>query len=292
MAPNNPFPGSDPVTLAYEYPPMSKSRRGRPRKPGARFPGGKLKPVRDEGNERVRADRERLLGPLGGLHRADHPLDLALARGWIGEDHHKAGMAFARVRRQAGLGSPSMGAGGLREAAPPADIDKRAPREWTDAETAAVFDAVFNKAPSAETEGKAADAMARWLALNAVLTAAERQQVTEVCVHASWPQWVIWRAAEPATLHEWLVWAFRAAPWEAKRDVLIAGLEKIAKALRPVKRAPIPKPVEPAPVRPPRPRGPKLNDTTTYVDSETSEPILTVVRRTRAASELDKKAEP
>lgn len=255
---------------------MSKPRKrpGRPRKIGAqRYPSGQVRHVKVEKNARVIENRERLLGSLNNLEKADHPLDLALVRGWITEDQHKAGFAFARMHRQACLGSPVLDRGGLRETLATSQFEGRGVRDWTPEETVEVFDAVFNKPPPSEVQGKAEHAMSSWLKVCALMTPEERQEVSLVCVEASWPQWVIHRASGHFN-----------TPWERKRDILTSGLDKIVKALRPPtpatqlseaqRRAEAEAPVF----------GPIREETTNYVTPE-GDHIRTVVRRSRLLGE-------
>lgn len=82
---------------------IGHSRAGRPRKAGERYENGRLRPAGP--NERVLALRRRLLdrpeAAAQGLRAAENPLDLMLARGWIGQEAHSAGKAFARLHAEA-----------------------------------------------------------------------------------------------------------------------------------------------------------------------------------------------
>jgi hypothetical protein len=248
---------------------------GRPRKSGARFPGGKLKPTPVEPNARVMADRERLMGSLSNLEKADHPMDLAQVRGWLTGAQHRAGMTYARLYRQAQLGAPGMERATVEETpAQPIDVQAKGLQDWTDAETAAVFDAVFNRTPPS---GAAEAANAKLRTLNALLTPDERAEVTKCFVHASWPWWVTHRAA-----------GHFDTPHERKRDLLVRGLDTIAAAMKPA-RADKPAGDIPfsamAPAPEPTPQGPKLNHRTTFVD-EDGQPTTSQAPKTKALKEV------
>lgn len=245
------------------------SKGGRPRKAGARYPGGKLKPEPVAPNERVVAERERLLGPLGTLEKGDHPMDVALARRWLTEDQHRAGMAYASLYRQAQIGAPGLQSSrNMESPAEPVDVQAKGMQDWTDAETTAVFDAVFNRVPPS---GRAEAANAKLRDLNAVLTPEERSEVCDCFVRASYPWWVTARANGHFN-----------TPHERKRTILVRGLETIAAKLKPAPRAADTIPFHAmAPVEPKH--GPKREEVTRYVTPE-GELIREVVMRRRAAS--------
>jgi hypothetical protein len=91
----------------------ARSTAGRPRKEGDRYPSGKLKPPLP--NQRVIAERRILLGGAGDISKAENPLDLMLARGWITEDEHRAGRAYAFLYIKAGIDLPRLKTADLRE---------------------------------------------------------------------------------------------------------------------------------------------------------------------------------
>jgi len=286
------------VTLAHlpEYPPMSKSKhrgrlRGRKRKSGPRHPSGRLKWSPPEPNARVMAERQARLGSgaARGLN-ADDPLDVAFARGWLTERMHRAGRAFANAHSRAGLGGPRLDAGGL--SAPDESIGTEI-TTWahmTDAEIAAIWDQVSRRTPSGAEEGRAAMAMELWARLCHALTPGELHAVELCAVHGRWPRWLTYRLDEPAGLGplDWIGWAMRAGEHERERLLLRMGLERIAGALW-AKAAP-PQPDErsvgeilrQAPSRRlKRPAGRKVEEATVFVDGETGEAILEVVRKVR-----------
>lgn len=72
------------------------AQRGRPRLKGPRFPSGQLKPPGP--NERVVASRRALLGEGStDLSKAECALDVALIRGWITEDRHRAARRYSQI---------------------------------------------------------------------------------------------------------------------------------------------------------------------------------------------------
>lgn len=243
-----------------------RGKGGRPRKSGPRYPNGKLKPQNVAPNARVMEERRRLLGPLADVSQADAPLDLALARGWLTERHHRAGTAFARAYQRAQLGTPGLDSPGVRETdtALHSGLGNKGMQDWTHRETTAVFDAVFNRTGTAE--GLAEAANAQWRTFSALMSPEERAEVSDVCVRSSWPQWIIQRAA-----------GHLGTSWERKRDILIAGLEKIATNLWPPR--PAASTIESLPVQ--RARAPKAEVSVLY-QTEDGEPVVPVSERGRA----------
>jgi len=203
---------------------MSPAKRsgGRPRKPGPRHPSGKLV-QKVEPNEKVVAQRRALLrdaqAPAGNLAAAEHPMTLALARGWISEEQHRAGEAFAQAWR---LSHPQRRAPGLDELPEPAARDTRRLAELGDAEIAQAFDKAFARR-TGPTDRAAAEtaARARYITLCRVMTAEEQNEVFLGFCLASWPQWIVQRCAGRFD-----------TPWERKHRLLVAGLEAAAGVLR------------------------------------------------------------
>lgn len=258
---------------------------GRPRKDGARYPGGKLKPPAP--NARVIAERAALLGRDKSLEAADNPLDLAWARGWISERQHRAAQAFADAHRKAGLDAPGLDGGGLQGVEESLDIQVRTWADLSSAEITAIFDKVMGQTPPGVRETRAAIAMELWTRLCRAMTPDELRQVELLAVHKSWPQWIILRcnAAEGTDFAD-PAWAARAGSWEARRLHLVSGLDKIARELWPKAKRPEAPPRTPEEILAQpgkalsRPRGPKLNQVTQYVDEEGA-PVLEVVRKVR-----------
>jgi hypothetical protein len=254
---------------------------GRPRKEGERYACGRLKPPKP--NARVVAERTRLLGTDQGLERAEAPLDVALARGWIGEAHHRTAGQLRRLYARAGLEGPrlrgSLARGGV------AEEREEATKPWSamsDAELAAVFDAAFSLADprvaalpaldtgafdrlEAQADGSAAEALGAWRAANAAMTREERSAVFLAVIAEQWPLWVLERARGRLT-----------APAERQRDLLIAGLSKAGAALR---NPAVSSPADPDVAMLPKARafGPRRAETIHYVTPE-GEQVLEVVR--------------
>lgn len=78
---------------------------GRPRKPGARYASGNLKPRTDHGTPEVVAHRLALVGAADAT-LAHYPLGVALARSIVTLEQHDAGLAYARDYRTAMDGLP------------------------------------------------------------------------------------------------------------------------------------------------------------------------------------------
>ena len=168
--------------------------RGRPRQVGERDAAGRLK--RPGPNPKVVAERRALVGEGGDISRAAHPLDLALAREWISEAQHRAGTAYARLSKASRMGAPDRDAGAGVQEMPGAETrDTRPVREMADLEIVAAFDAVFDRMDDSDDEARSAAAFREWKAMNAVMTPGEQREVFLVCVRASWPQWIVQRAA-------------------------------------------------------------------------------------------------
>jgi len=250
---------------------MAKKRRGsskagRPRKPGPRFPSGKLRP-NNEPNARVVADRRAMLGGDDlDLSAAHDPLALAHARRWITTADLRTGEAYADIGRRAKIGGPGLANGGIAEANTTVGIDRRAFRDMTDAEVTAVFDQVFS-VRGATPEEAAAHAMALWQKVHRALTPIQRRELDLVCMQRSFPFWMMDLVAGRELLGSRL----------EKRNALVEGLAAVREALH--------KPKAETPARqklPPEPppevvHGPRPIDVTRYV-SPTGELIREVVR--------------
>lgn len=243
------------------------SKAGRPRKKGARYPSGQLKPQGP--NENMIARRRELVGEKGDLTRATSPMDLALERGWITEKHHRAGAAVVSIYSAAKIGaSARSGVANLEEAARSVDIDRADFGTMPDDQVAAVWDAAFNVSDAVDREKQAAIALARWKRINAVLTPEQGREVFLVCVCNSWPHWIMQRNA-----------GHFGTRWEQSRTLLITGLEAVSIALRPIPANRPPVTITPmetgrAPITAMR------EESTAYVDAEGAL-LFEVVRRSR-----------
>jgi hypothetical protein len=197
-----------------------RRRPGRKRKAGDRKPCGRLRYTPPEPNQSVIERRKALLGSDVGLHNAESPLNLAFARGWISERQFRAGAAFGRIHAGAGLNAPGLSGSGLAEADEGTRVEVRTWAELSDVEIGAIWNQVMNVSGPATTDEKQARSMDNWIALCAILTPSELREVELVCVHDSWPFWITSRCAGNMT-----------SAHERKRDLLLAGLDKIAKTL-------------------------------------------------------------
>lgn len=205
---------------------MMRGRRGggRPRKAGPRHPSGQLV-QKVEPNAKVVELRRALVGEAPGARLADaeDPMQLALARGWISEAQHRAGLAYASLWRRT---HPQRRSPGLEETAEPAARDLRRVGEMSDAELAAAFDSIFADAGGGPpSEAQLAEARLRYNTLSRTLTAAEQNEVFLCFCLSSWPQWLLQRCAGRFE-----------TPWERKHRLLVSGLETLA-TIRPQRRA-------------------------------------------------------
>lgn len=195
-----------------------RSKGGRPRKTGERHACGKLIQA-DAPNAKVVALRQALLGPAprgqADLAAAESPMGLALARGWITEAQHRAGVAYARAWRRS---HPQRRVTTHLTEVPgdPAARDRRKLAELSDAELTAAFDAVLDATDRRPPETTELEARTRYNALSRAMTAAEQAEVFACFCLESWPQWIVQRCAGN----------FDTA-WERKRRLLVAGLEAI-----------------------------------------------------------------
>jgi hypothetical protein len=198
---------------------------GRPRKDGPRHPSGQLV-QKVEPNAKVVELRRALVGetPSARLADAEDPMALALARGWITEAQHRAGLAYAGAWRRS---HPQHRTPGLMETTEPAARDTRGVGEMSDAEIAAAFEAVLcaneSKGPPSETEQ--VEARLRYNAMSRALTPAEQNEVFLCFCLASWPQWLLQRCAGRFD-----------TSWERKHRLLAAGLETLSGMQRPRRR--------------------------------------------------------
>ncbi|MBV9995471.1 MAG: hypothetical protein JO127_09675 [Caulobacteraceae bacterium] len=224
---------------------FSRKKRGRPRKAGARYRSGGLKP--EAPNPAVLARRRALAADPA---MAENPLDAALANGWLTEAEHRAGRAYAALWRRSLQLAPRLAAAHLEERAATPDPERASLRlrDMTDAEIAAAWDAAFGPgarpADPAARDAQAAAALKRWRAVNAALTAAERAELFAVCVEERWPAWIGQRLEAEAlrkAAHEErraLTEAEEAAVYrrfrgggDERRRVLVAGLRAVGKGM-------------------------------------------------------------
>lgn len=186
------------------------SKGGRPRLDGDRYPSGKLKPVKP--NTKV-VDIRAAFG-LTKLGQKFTPIEVAFHRGWIDEETYTAAARFAALHRLAVVGGPAMPVQRDQSAGEGADVRLLSFAHLTDKEVAAIWDSAMPMARTPrDDEERRAKATRQWAEWNAAMTPQQRQEVFNVVIFDSWPQWVIQRAA-----------GYFGRAWEKKRDLLIAGL--------------------------------------------------------------------
>ncbi len=204
----------------------SRSKGGRPRKDGSRYPSGKLKPA---GPNHLVLERRKAL--CDDPTKATCPLDAAYANGWLDLADYRTGIMFAHLHRAAGFGAVGAAMGSSLEAPTPMELSQDTTASaksyfssLSHAEIASIWDSVFEGAgePGEDKDERAARANARWKLANAAMTPDERAEVHNVCILDSWPQWIIQRRA-----------GRMETSWERKRDLLINGLRAVRRALRP-----------------------------------------------------------
>lgn len=250
------------------------TKAGRPREEGARFPSGKLRP-RPRPNERVLAERRRLLGSDDlDVSLASNPLDLAHARNWLTQRQYKAARALGGVARRAGFAGLRMAAGGPEET-PTSAVEYRGQiGEMTHAELAAAWDNVFNRTGLENPEQVAAEAMAKWREIHAVLTVLEAGEIDRICAQGVWPPWIEWKVEHPGEdLPEGL---------KRRKRVLEHALDKVAKVIWPPKITAPPPPAENGDKLAEYPSGPLREEVADYVDRD-GNLLYQVVRKRRGA---------
>jgi hypothetical protein len=97
-----------------------------------------------------------------------------------------------------------------------ADVRALSFAHLTDKEVAAIWDSAMPPARSpSDDQDRRAKATRQWKEINDAMTSAERQEVFNVVILDSWPQWIIQRASG----------RFGTA-WEANRFLLMEGLTR------------------------------------------------------------------
>jgi hypothetical protein len=276
---------------------VRKTNRGPKPKDGERYPSGGLKP-QGPTPELLAHRRSIAADPAMG----ENPLDAAFSNGWLTADHRRLGKLYASVHRAASIGGPKANVTvAMGEAVSPDvfELDLYALRSMAPADVVALWDRVFSEVePDKDRrEARAVRAMAQWRALNAAMTPAQRDEVFQVCVAESWPQWFVQRTAgervraqavaERRALtdgEQALIGRRFSSSFERKRDLLTGGLEAIAKALQQGRkeRRGRPSEVRPDDRSPARaaPASGYVSEVTEYVDQDGA-PLYTVERRRR-----------
>lgn len=205
------------------------SKNGRPRKSGDRYPSGKLKPD-VKPNARVVAMRRALLGAKHGqdvdITKTEHPLDLALARGWLTQERYDAAQLFIRLYR--GIRFPVM-----QVSRDPSDLGGMTKEDralvgeklnWANMPSADVnrlFDAVVMSAkptPAAQPKSPLPNVPAQLREIWAALRPEQARELFSVAILGHWPQWVIWQAKGEVV----------PGPARRRQRLLFDGLDSIA----------------------------------------------------------------
>lgn len=247
-----------------------RSKGGRPRQAGERTKGGRLKHTP---NARVIAMRAAF--GVDHIGQAFSPIQIAYRNGWLTEVDCRTAAEFASLHAAAGLGRSSISLSADMEVdrgtETSGDVSAKSFfAQLPDREMAQIWDAVFNDdgGQRLSADDRATRAMARWKLANAAMTSEQRREVHDVCILDSFPQWVVQRAAGRMD-----------TAWERKRDLLIAGLGSIRRALHPLKPTSSAPAFEPLASSPPSPSRAQVNRTV-YV-TEDGEPLLQVERIAR-----------
>lgn len=191
----------------------NRSKGGRPRKDGDRYPSGKRKP---EAPNAKLVELRQAFG-LEKLGQKFTPIEVAFHRGWIDEEVYWAAARYAALHRlaMAGAGAPQHANQNMREAPNTVDVRALSFAALTDQEVAAIWDSAMGMERTSETDQerqqKAAQALRTW---NACMTPEQREEVGNTVLRDSWPQWIIQRVAGRF-----------GTSWERKRELLIRGLE-------------------------------------------------------------------
>ena len=159
-----------------------------------------------------------------------------------------------------------MGHGGPKEVDLGAEVGARIFKDMTSEEITEIWDNVFNRTADIDAESRTAASHRRWVLLNAALKRDEQDELFSV----------VQRVA-----------GHFGTRWEAKRDVLVAGLRKVRLAMAP-RKAPAPPPAPPVPmVSNTRVLhdAPKLVERTQYVN-EAGEVLLEVELKRRRGDRL------
>lgn len=259
-----------------------KSRRGRPRKEGPRFPNGRLKPEPVK-NKIVLRRRGEI---CEDVTKASCPVDAALANGWLKPEDHRAACLFEALANQVNAEGPGLPRA-MDLSTPSSAVDMRGVefREMLAADVAKVWDSALSRGgPASDDDSERA--MRLWKKINAGLDPETRREVYAVTVGQDWPQWINQRVAarsierrikaekrEPT--HEEAVKLQRCQDerWNERYDLLVKGCEQIRAALRidAIQSAPVREgEITPVP-------GPKVRETIHYVDP-TGAQVLEVVK--------------
>ncbi|HEY3812839.1 MAG TPA: hypothetical protein VGL66_06405 [Caulobacteraceae bacterium] len=175
--------------------------KGRPRKPGARYPSGQRvsggpSKANAKPNREVIERRRRILGAglsatAEDLRAAENPLDAMGARGVLDRALCAAGHAYAGLYRRAGLHARRVTMA-MDEAPESSGVDSRRIQDMTPEEIAAVWRVVESRRvePGRDNDGDPA-AAATLAALWRVLGPSRSAELYTVCVLHAWPGWLL-----------------------------------------------------------------------------------------------------
>lgn len=166
---------------------LGSQNAGRPRQDGDRYPGGKLKPRK---NERVAKAKRELVGEGMDIALAEDPLDFIHAKGWLSTARYKVALIYAETRRRAGLGGPRMDPAATAETSSTTGVTGRSLAAMTDSEIAEVFDHVFRDTPTMTAEEREAEALQKWMLLENAMTPDQSREVGMIVVRQSWSFWI------------------------------------------------------------------------------------------------------
>lgn len=214
---------------------MRTYQTGRPRKAGDRYPSGKLKPD-VKPNARVVAMRRALLGAKDSdnvdLTKTEHPLDLALVRGWLSQERYDAAQLFIRLYR--GIRFPMMSVS--RDASDFAAMAKEdramvgEKMNWANMPSADVnrlFDAVVMSARPASSAPRPSEPLPvvpdQLREIWAVLKPEQARELFSVCVMARWPEWILQRIK---------FGGLEVNVYRRRRKMLEDGLDRLAEHTR------------------------------------------------------------
>ena len=208
----------------------NRSGGGRPLQDGPRTAGGRLKV---EPNARVVAERAAL--GIGEAGARMGPIRFAYSKGWLSMAHMVVADVYTDAYGNAGLGGTGFSA--QRDSSIETGAADNLRIDWSTLDNAQVMALGWNAFSAKEVAaiwdsafraqgpylGKVS-ALRKWKAMSASMSPAERNEVDQVVLRDSWPQWVIQRNAGRMD-----------TSWEAKRDLLISGLGKMGRAVKALK---------------------------------------------------------
>lgn len=187
------------------------SRGGRPRKEGERYPSGDLKP---QGPNPIVVEHRKAL--CDDITKATCPIDVMLANRWISMDDHRNAVRYRRDHDQARLQGPNVPVQKDQSVAQGADARDLRFTNLTHKEIADIWDSAMRPSRGGPSDQGQKEAMRRWVAAGDALTQEQRDELHNVVLLDSWPQWVLQRRAGRMN-----------TSWERKFDLLMAALASL-----------------------------------------------------------------